>query len=51
VIVLDRPPGGDDASQCFGISGIAFLLELMPFAELILPLDDDADHQTKYSKW
>ena len=26
------------------------LLEPMPFSELILPLNDDADHQTKYKK-
>lgn len=32
------------------ISSIVLLLEPMPFSELILPLDDDADHQTKYKK-
>jgi hypothetical protein len=50
-VALDRPAGSDDASQCFGISGIVFLLKSMPFTELILPLNDDTDHQTKYKKW
>jgi hypothetical protein len=37
-------------SSAESIGSIVLLLEPMPFSELILPLDDDADHQTKYKK-